>query len=228
MIAVGVARPSAQGQAMTSTATAGRSACPTGCPATIHTTRVSSASTITTGTKTRETRSARRSTGAREPMASRTIATMRACTVSLPTPFATTVRVPRPLTVAAETVSPGPLGTGTDSPVNIDSSTWELPSRTRPSTGSGSPARTRTTSPTASDATGTSSSEPSSDNRCALCGASASRLVSASDARRRARASRKRPTRTSVTTMPAVSKYRSGPWAPCAGPPRAPSRVHRL
>ena len=48
------------------------------------------------------------------------------------------------LTVAAATSSPGPLSTGTDSPVSIDSSTAEVPSTTTPSTGTFSPGRTRT------------------------------------------------------------------------------------
>ena len=61
--AVGVARPSAQGQAMTSTAMATSSARDGSPVATHHPAKVSAASTSTTGTNTADTRSARRCTG---------------------------------------------------------------------------------------------------------------------------------------------------------------------
>ena len=73
MIAVGVARPSAQGQAMTNTATIKimLSVKPTR-PTRSQPKKVSSAVPMTTGTNTADTRSARRWIGALEPWASST------------------------------------------------------------------------------------------------------------------------------------------------------------
>ena len=62
MTAIGVASPSAHGQAMINTATAAANAVPTAAPTASHTPRVAAASTITIGTNTAETRSARRCT----------------------------------------------------------------------------------------------------------------------------------------------------------------------
>ena len=58
IIAVGVARPSAQGQAITSTASAAENAFSAPAPASSHPPAVSAAITNTTGTKTPEMRSA--------------------------------------------------------------------------------------------------------------------------------------------------------------------------
>ena len=63
------------------------------------------------------------------------------------------------------TVSPTVLVTGIGSPVTIDSSTAEEPSRTSPSTGSFSPGRTTTTSPTTTSSIPTSSSWPARTTR---------------------------------------------------------------
>ena len=60
MMATGVARPSAQGQAITSTATARMSASSTGWPAHHQPKSVASATSMTTGTNTAETWSTRR------------------------------------------------------------------------------------------------------------------------------------------------------------------------
>ena len=62
--AVGVASPSAHGQAITRTATAAVNAAATGKPAPSHAPRVITATAITIGTKTPEIRSARRCTSA--------------------------------------------------------------------------------------------------------------------------------------------------------------------
>ena len=85
--AVGVASPSAHGQAMMSTATAAvnaRSAAPVAA-AVSQNPRVAAAKAITTGTKTAETRSASRSTGALPVCASSTKRAIRASAVSAPT-----------------------------------------------------------------------------------------------------------------------------------------------
>ena len=64
MSAVGVASPSAQGHAMTMTATAAVNAAVVVAPKASHPASVSTERAITTGTNTAETRSARRCTGA--------------------------------------------------------------------------------------------------------------------------------------------------------------------
>ena len=87
MIEVGVARPSAHGQAMIRTAivlTRARLNAGAG-PNSIQTTKVNAAVARTTGTKTPVTASARRWIGAREPWASCTRRTIWARTVSAPT-----------------------------------------------------------------------------------------------------------------------------------------------
>ena len=73
MIATGVARPSAQGQLITSTEIPLASANPILCPATSHTRMVTTAMPITAGTKTPDTRSATLAIGALVAAASLTI-----------------------------------------------------------------------------------------------------------------------------------------------------------
>ncbi len=145
MMATGVASPKAQGQEITTTATAAVSASLMLVVASIHTTKVSAAITSTAGTKTPATLSARRAIGALVALASSTSWIIFARLVSAPTRVARKVNDPVRLTVAAETVSPGPFSTGTDSPVRALSSTAEVPSSTTPSTGTASPGFTRKT-----------------------------------------------------------------------------------
>ena len=125
MMAVGVARPSAHGQAMISTATAAVKASVAGWPVASQPTRVTRAMTSTAGTNTAATRSTRRCTGAREPWACSTRRTIWASAVSPPTLVASTTRCPLVLTVAPMTASPGPTSTGTGSPVSMLMSTAE-------------------------------------------------------------------------------------------------------
>jgi len=191
MIEVGVASPRAQGQAMIRTATVLRSArlnAGSG-PATSHTTNVSTASPMTTGTNTPVTASASRWIGAREPCASDTSRTTWARTVSLPTRVARIASEPVVLTVAPITSSPTALSTGRLSPVTMLSSTADRPSTTTPSTATFSPGRTRTRSPTVTASMGTSCSPPSLTTR-AVRGASRISRRMASDVELRARASR--------------------------------------
>ncbi|TWH25837.1 hypothetical protein L600_000900000870 [Isoptericola variabilis J7] len=153
--AVGVARPSAHGQAMMSTATAAVNANCVLAPARSQPTRVSAAMPKATGTNTAEIRSASRCTGALPVCAWATSRPIWASVVSEPTRVARTSRCPDVLTVAPVTASPGPTSTGTGSPVRSDVSTAEVPESTTPSVATFSPGRTVNTSPRRSSATGT-------------------------------------------------------------------------
>ena len=125
--AVGVARPSAHGQAMISTATAAVKAAVADAPISNQAASVSNDSPMTIGTKTAETRSARRCTSALPLWASVTSRAIWASWVSEPTRVARTSSRPPTLTVAPTTLSPGPTSTGTGSPVSIDASTADVP-----------------------------------------------------------------------------------------------------
>jgi hypothetical protein len=131
--------------------------------------------------------------------------TICASVVSRPTRVARNRKVPVRFIVAPTTSEPGSFSTGIDSPVSIDSSTAERPSRITPSVGMRSPGRTTQTSSARSSAAGISTSRPSRTTR-AVGGARSSSRRTASDVRRRARASSVRPSRISVTIMHAVSK----------------------
>ena len=115
--AVGVASPSAHGQAMISTATAAVKAKVAPAPLASQKPSVATDSAITIGTKTAEMRSASRCTGALPDCASVTSRPICARAVSAPTRVARTTRRPPALIVAPATASPGPTSTGTLSPV---------------------------------------------------------------------------------------------------------------
>ena len=112
MIAVGVARPSAHGQAMISTAIA---ACKRERQARLGAERPASRRRSarpgpgSAGTKTSEMRSARRCIGALEPCASSTSRTICASVVSRPTLVARKTNEPVLFSVAPMTCSPGPF-----------------------------------------------------------------------------------------------------------------------
>ena len=127
--AVGVASPSAQGQAMMSTETAAVNAVFAGAPASSQPAHVTTASPMTIGTNTAETRSASRCTAALPLCASATSRAIWANWVSAPTRVARTNSTPPALTVAPATSSPGPTSTGTASPVSIAASTAEAARR---------------------------------------------------------------------------------------------------
>ena len=152
--AMGVASPSAHGQAITSTATAAVNAIEASAPAISQPTSVASATTSTIGTKMPESRSARRCASALPDCASSTSRAICASWVSAPMRVARTMTRPPALTVAPATSSPGPTSTGTDSPVKSDRSTADVPSITTPSVANFSPGRTMNSSPTASWPTG--------------------------------------------------------------------------
>ncbi len=208
MIDIGVARPRAQGQAMISTDTALTTACARrgSGPNSSQAKNASAAIAMTAGTNQADTTSARRCTGARLRCASPTIRTIRASSVSAPTRSARITRPPVPLTVPPVTRSPGPFSMGIGSPVSIDSSIALRPSRTRPSTGTFSPGRTRRRSPGRTPSSGTSSSRPSSARRRAVRGESSKSARMAPPVLLRARSSITWPNSTSTVIAAAVSK----------------------
>ena len=161
---------------------------------------------MTTGTKTPETRSARRCTGALPVCAASTSAAICASAVSAPTRVARTTIRPPAFTVAPATSEPGDTSTGTVSPVSMLMSTAEEPSSTTPSVATFSPGRTTKRSPTASSSTGTRRSAPSAPSTATSLAPSSSSAVSALPARRFARASNQRPARMNVVTIAAVSR----------------------
>ena len=93
------------------------------------------------------TTSARRATGAREACACFTISIICRNTVPRPTFVASSRNAPERFMVPVKTLAPEALSTGKLSPVSMDSSTADAPSRTVPSTGMRSPGRTTATSP---------------------------------------------------------------------------------
>ena len=208
MIDIGVARPSAHGQAMISTATALSKAKPIAGagPNSDQAMNVTAATATTAGTNQPETVSARRWIGARERCAAATIATICAKSVSLPTRSARITNEPVVLTVAPVTLSPGAFSTGSGSPEIIDSSTLLRPSTTLPSTGTFSPGRTRNVWPGTTESRGTSCSVPSSLTTRAVFGARSSSARIALDVAERARNSSTWPSSTSVVITAAASK----------------------
>jgi len=187
--AVGVARPRAHGHATTSTeivaasarvkfeacgSTQGSVPCAAtriprrASPDPSHRAAVRMAMPITTGTKTAVTWSAKAWIGTRVPCACSTMRTICERNVSAPTLVAWMVSRPPWFTVAPITASPGPLSTGIDSPVAMDSSTVLSPLRMTPSVGILSPGRTNSVSPTRTCASGTRYSCPSTSTVACL------------------------------------------------------------
>ena len=167
MIAIGVARPSAHGQAMISTATALTSASARrGCgPQTLQPTNASSRDEH--DGRHEECRDA-----IRQPLNRRAASLRLARPSGRSAPAASRCRPARRepaacrcvLIVPPVTRDPGAFSTGIGSPVTIDSSIALRPSMTTPSTGTFSPGRTRQTSPTCTSSSGTSASSPSPDD----------------------------------------------------------------
>jgi hypothetical protein len=102
--------------------------------------KVASATTSTTGTNTAATWSTSRWIGALAACASSTSRMMRDSTVSLPTAVTCSTMRPSPLIEPPVNLSPGSRGTGSGSPVSMDSSTCVWPSRSAPSPESARPA----------------------------------------------------------------------------------------
>ena len=187
--AVGVARPSAHGQATISTATAAVKATSGPAPAPSQKPRAPAAIAITTGTNTADTRSASRWTSALPFCAASTSRAIWASRVSAPTRVARTTSRPPAFTVAPVTSSPGSTSTGTASPVSMEASIADVPRTTTPSVATRSPGRTTNSCPTASSSTGTRTSPPSRSTATSRAPRSSS-ARSASPARRLARFSR--------------------------------------
>ena len=120
--AVGVAKPKAQGQAITSTATAAVIAAWALWPVASQPRKVKAARAKTVGTNTELTRSARRCTGAFAAWAAVTTWAIRDNVVPAPTRVARTTNVPEVFTVAPVTSSPALTSTGKDSPVSKEAS----------------------------------------------------------------------------------------------------------
>ena len=145
IIAVGVARPRAQGQAITRMPTNEvrpydrAMARPSVGALKSQIARARTASAKTIGTNTAEILSAKAWMGARLPWAASTMLMIWASKVSAPTLVAVKVKEPVVLIVPATTASPAFFSIGIGSPVTIDSSTKDEPSATRPSTGSRAP-----------------------------------------------------------------------------------------
>ena len=160
---------------------------------------------MTAGTNHALMRSTSFWTGAFEPWASRTERTIRASSVSAPTPVTATVSVPFPLSVPAVTRSPACFSTACGSPVSILSSTADTPAETVPSTGTRSPGRTATDIPGRMSATGVSDIEPSSATTIAVAGCRPISAFSAAPVLRRERISISFPVSTNVTIIAAPS-----------------------
>ncbi len=140
-----------------------------------------------------------------------------ASVVSSPVALIRTRRLPSPFTLPPITSSPGSFETGVDSPVIIDSLTFESPASTTPSAGTLAPGRTSTRSPSSSSVAGTSSispgcsrssaRSPSSTIRSAVSGMSFASSSSALEARRTLRISIQWPS--SMTSMSVTSSQKN-------------------
>ena len=204
-IAVGVASPSAQGQAITRTAMAWTRPA-AGCPSHAQTAAVAMARPTTTGTNIAEILSARRWIGGLAACAARTRRTMLASTVSRPVAVARAMNSTPALSVPAKTVSPAQRSTGRDSPVSMDSSSWARASSNKtPSTGTASPVGTRKRSPIRRLAASTSTQLPSRSTQ-ARRGARSISARRSRLARTRACSSSRLPTRTNAMISTADSK----------------------
>ena len=204
--AAGVARPSAQGQAMISTASAALTACPAAAPASSQPASVSAEQASTAGTNTEQIRSASRWMAALPAWACSTIATSRARWVSGPTRSARTTSRPVSAMVPPVTASPAVASAGTDSPVIMLRSTAESPDRTSPSAAIRSPGRTTNRCPARSWPAGIRCSAPSGPRTHTSLAPAAARSRMACPALRRARASYSRPASRNVVTEAATSR----------------------
>jgi hypothetical protein len=145
--AVGVARPSAHGQATTSTPRPRSRPPPRAGPAPSQNPRVATAQAITPGTNTAAIRSASRCAPALVPCAWLTRRVICASSVSEPSRVARTTSRPLMFTVAPVTWSPGPTSNGIDSPMTREASTAEVPSAASRRWPSSPPAGRRTGPP---------------------------------------------------------------------------------
>ena len=148
IIAAGVARPRAHGQAITSTATACMSAVVQSPLNHQVSAKVISATATTAGTNTAAALSATRAIGALLPCASESAFIMSPSRVSLPSCAARYTMLPSVISAPAKTLLPACLISGFDSPVRWLSSAQPLPRSTIPSAAMRSPWLARMRSPT--------------------------------------------------------------------------------
>ncbi len=133
--AVGVASPSAQGQAITITETAAMMPEPKSPMSSHQARKLAKAMASTIGTKTAATRSTRRCTGAFFACAASTSLMIRASIDCSPTARVSMRKRPLPLIEPPVTLSPATFATGRLSPVRRLSSTSLSPESTMPSAG---------------------------------------------------------------------------------------------
>ena len=214
----GIARPSAWGQAITSTVIA-RTNASCGVPTKVHTVAATSADPSAYQNSQPAARSARSWARVEEACASATSRWMPASAVSAPIAVIRTRRELSVATVPATTRSPTSRWTGLDSPVIIDSSTAAPPSITSPSAGTRPPGRTTTTSSTTSSAGGTTT-VPSPSTFSASSGRRAARESSAEEVWARERISSQCPS-SMITTRRASSHQKS---SSCGRRPRLAPR----
>ena len=169
---------------------------------------VITANPITDGTKIPAILSASFCTGAFDPCASSTNLIIFAKTVFWPNRVTFILKNPVLFILAPKTSSPTFFSKGRLSPVNIDSSIDELPSKIFPSTGICSPGLTQTRSPTVSSEILTSNSSPCR-SIFAVRGCNCISFLIAFEALRLARDSIHRPNRTKAIIITEVSKYTS-------------------
>ena len=215
MMAAGVASPSAQGQAITITATLWISATSKPAPTQPQAKPVIRAMPNTTGTNTAAIWSTKRWIGALAAWASSTKRMICDSSDVAPTAVTRSCKDPSPLSVPPRTCRPGVLCTGSGSPVSIDSSTLLSPSISSPSAGMRSPGSTRNRSPGKTSAIGNDCS-PSGVSTRAVWGRKACSAPMASSVLRLARASSHLPNNTRVMTTAEPSKYKSGPCPWCS------------
>ena len=208
IIAVGVARPRAHGQDTTSIAIPIDIAKSALFPVSAHIIVAATAIVITAGTNIPLTLSASLDIGALEADASSTSLIIPARAVSSPTFSARILNEPAPFTVAPVTFEPVVFSTGMLSPVTADSSTYELPSITTPSTGMLAPGFMSMTSPTFKSFVALSFSSPFIST-IAVFGARSMSLDIASLVFPLDLSSRNLPRFISVRIIAEVSKYKS-------------------
>ena len=210
--AAGVARPSAQGQAITSTDVHTRKIKDASAPAIAHSMPAASAIPITVGTKMPATLSAVLEMGAFLPCASSTNLMIFAKTVSPPVFVTCMYKTPLPFIVPPVTEEPSVFSTGKLSPVSIDSSTPLKPLSTFPSSGMRWPAFTSRMSPgrmsRASVSSVRSSAAPKFKTFTAVSGAKAISALIALFVFSLLRCSKYFPVITKTSTTADASKYK--------------------
>ena len=149
--------------------------------------------------------------GARRAWACSTNRIMRARAVSEPTRLTSRTSGASKFKLPDESSVPGSTWSGIGSPVRLETSTAESPSRTTPSTGMRSPARSWTRSPGRRAPTLTSRISPSVKTKRAVSGCNCASCCKACPVRKRARSSRKRPKRTKPSNITGSLKKHGQP-----------------